>query len=83
MNNNQTPEQRMRFVFMSVGAINALIGAAILLIYFGLLPINIPYMDIPNWVVGILGATWLFSGVGVTACAAIRVRSRQNGSSTK
>ena len=34
MNNNQSPEQRLRLIFMSVGAINALLGAAIVLIYF-------------------------------------------------
>jgi hypothetical protein len=58
---------------MSVGALNALLGAAIMLIYFGLLPINIPYFNIPNWVIGILGVTWFFSGVGVVALASMRV----------
>lgn len=73
MNNNQSPEQRLRLIFMSVGAINALLGAAIVLIYFGLLPINISYLNIPNWVIGILGATWFLSGVGVVAFAEMRV----------
>jgi len=73
MNNNQSPEQRLRLIFMSVGAINALLGAAIMLIYFELLPINISYLSIPNWVIGILGATWFLSGVGVVAFAAMRV----------
>ena len=69
MDNNQTPEQRMHWIFMSIGAINALLGAAIMLIYFGLLPVDIPYLDIPNWVIGILGVTWFLSGVGVVAFA--------------
>ena len=73
MDNHQTPEQRMRLIFMSVGALNALLGAAILLIYFGLLPIDVLYLDIPNWVIGVLGATWFLSGVGVVAFAAMRV----------
>ena len=73
MGHNQTPEQRMHLIFMSVGAINALLGAAILSIYFGLLPINISYLNIPNWIIGILGATWFLSGVGVVAFAAMRV----------
>ena len=42
MDDNQTPEQRMRLIFMSVGAVNALLGAAIMSIYFGLLPLEIP-----------------------------------------
>ena len=73
MNDNQTPEQRIRLIFMSIGAINALIGAVIILIYFGLLPIDISYPAIPNWVIGVLGATWFLSGVGVVAFAAMRV----------
>ena len=73
MNSNQSPEQRLRLIFMSVGAINALLGAAITLIYFGLLPIDSSSLDIPNWVIGILGATWFLSGVGVVGFAAIRV----------
>jgi len=73
MDNNQSPEQRIRLIFMSVGAINALLGAAIMLVYFGLLPINISYLGIPNWIIGILGITWFLSGVGVVAFAAMRV----------
>ena len=73
MDNNQTPEQRIRLIFMSIGAINALIGAAIMLVYSGILPINISHLNIPNWVIGVLGATWFLSGVGVVAFAAIRV----------
>ena len=68
MNNHQTPEQKLHLI-MSVGAVNAVVGAAIMLIYFGLLPINIPDFNIPNWVFGILGVTWFLSGVGVVAFA--------------
>ena len=73
MNNNQTPEQRLHLIFMSVGAINALLGVAITLIYFGLLPVDISTLDIPNWFIGILGVTWFLSGVAVVAFAATRV----------
>ncbi|MEO5887099.1 MAG: hypothetical protein ABIQ77_05490 [Anaerolineales bacterium] len=72
MDTNQTPEQRMRLIIMSVGAINALLGAVIVSIYFGLLPIDISYLDIPNWVIGVLGLTWFLSGVGVVAFTAMR-----------
>ena len=74
MDNNQTPEQKLYAMFMSVGALNALLGAAILLIYFDLFPINIPYFNLPNWVIGVLGVTWFFSGVGVVAFTSMRVR---------
>ena len=72
MDNNRSPEQRMHLIFMSVGAVNALIGAAIMLIYFGLLPFDISYLNIPNFIIGILGITWFLSGVGVVAFAAMR-----------
>ena len=70
MDNNLSPEQRMRLIVMSVGAINVLLGVAITLIYLGLLPVNISYLDIPNRVVGIIGATWLLTGISVVAFAA-------------
>jgi hypothetical protein len=72
MDNNQTPEQKLHLI-MSVGALNALLGAAIMLIYLGLLPVKISYFNVPDWVIGILGVTWLLSGVGVVAFAAMRV----------
>jgi hypothetical protein len=73
MDNNQTPEQRLHLIFMSAGALNTLLGAAIMLIYFGLLPVESSYFNIPNWVIGVLGVTWFLSGVGVVAFAAVRV----------
>jgi hypothetical protein len=73
MDNNQTPEQRLQLISMSVGALNALLGAAIILIYLGLLPISVPYFSIPHFVIGVLGVTWFLSGVGVVAFAAMRV----------
>jgi hypothetical protein len=73
MDDNQTPEQTLHLIFMSVGALNALLGAAIMMVYFGLLPNNIPDFNIPYWVIGILGITWFLSGVGVVAFSARRV----------
>jgi hypothetical protein len=73
MDNNHTPEQRMRLIIMSIGAIKALLGAAITLIYFGLLPVDNLYLDIPNWVIRILGITWFLSGVGVVVFAGMHI----------
>ena len=70
MDNNLSFDQRMCLIMMSVGAINALLGAEIMLIYFGLLPVNISYLHIPNWTIGIIGATWLLTGISVVAFAA-------------
>jgi hypothetical protein len=75
MANNRTPESSVLLIIMSVGALNALLGTAIVSIYFGLLPINIPYFNVPNWVMGLLGITWFLSGIGVVAFAAMRVEN--------
>ena len=51
-----------RTVFMISGAMDALLGAIALLIYFGVLPID---LDIPRSVLGIIGGILFFSGVAV------------------
>ncbi|MBL8050983.1 MAG: hypothetical protein JNM46_07150, partial [Anaerolineales bacterium] len=51
-----------RTVFMISGAMDAMLGAIALLIYFGVIPIDI---DIPRIVIGIIGGILLFSGVAV------------------
>jgi ABC-type branched-subunit amino acid transport system permease subunit len=51
-----------RTVFMISGAMDALLGGVALLIYFGVIPID---LDIPRWVIGIIGGVLFFSGVVV------------------
>ncbi|MBL8092399.1 MAG: hypothetical protein JNJ43_18850, partial [Anaerolineales bacterium] len=51
-----------RTVFMISGAMDAMLGAIALLIYFGVIPIDI---DIPRIVIGIIGGILFFSGVAV------------------
>jgi len=51
-----------RIVFMLSGAMDALLGAIALLIYFGVIPID---LDIPRWIIGIIGGVLFFSGVAV------------------
>ena len=53
-----------RTVFMISGAIDALLGAIGLLIYFGVLPID---LGISRTIIGILGGILFFSGVTVMA----------------
>lgn len=55
MDNKQT-------VFMISGAMDALLGAIALLIYFGVIPLD---LDIPRWIIGIVGGILFFSGVAV------------------
>lgn len=51
-----------RTVFMISGAMDALLGAIALLIYFGVIPLD---LDIPRWIIGIVGGILFFSGVAV------------------
>ncbi|MFN3491756.1 MAG: hypothetical protein ACK40V_06005 [Anaerolineales bacterium] len=51
-----------RTVFMLSGAMDALLGGVALLIYFGVLPVD---LDIPRIVMGIIGGILFFSGVAV------------------
>lgn len=51
-----------RTVFMISGAMDALLGGVALLIYFGVIPID---LDIPRWIIGIIGGVLFFSGVAV------------------
>ena len=62
---NDQPNKRM--VFIIAGIVDSLIGGAILLIYFGLLPINISGLGIPRWVIGLVGGIWFLLAVGVLA----------------
>ncbi|HCB02354.1 MAG TPA: hypothetical protein DEP19_08230 [Anaerolineae bacterium] len=51
-----------RTVFMISGGLDALLGAIALLIYFDVLPID---LDIPRWIIGVIGGILFFSGVAV------------------
>jgi ABC-type multidrug transport system permease subunit len=56
---NQNTKQT---VFMISSAMDALLGVIALLIYFGVIPLD---LDIPRWIIGIIGGILFFSGVAV------------------
>ena len=59
MDNNQ------RLILMLSGAFDSLLGAGILLIYFGLLPVDVSGWGIPRWMFALVGGTLFFSGIAV------------------
>jgi hypothetical protein len=61
------PQQNRRMIFIIVGIVDAVLSGALLLIYFGLLPIDISEWGIPRWVVGIIGGVWFLSAIGLVA----------------
>lgn len=58
-------ENKKRLILMLAGAMDALIGGAALLIYFGILPLDISGWDIPRWVIGLSGAVLFFPGLAI------------------
>lgn len=54
-----------RTMLIIVSAVDAFLGAGILLIYFGLIPIDISGWGIPRWVVGVVGGVWFFSAFAI------------------
>ncbi len=61
----KSPQAQKRMMLMAAGAIDALLGGVTLLVYFRILPVDISGWDIPRWLLGLLGAVWFFSGLGV------------------
>lgn len=53
-------ENNKRLILMYAGAMDMLIGGIALLIYFGILPIDVASWDIPRWVVGLIGSILFF-----------------------
>lgn len=55
MNNKRT-------IFMISGGMDALLGAIALMMYFGIIPVD---LDIPGWIIGVFGGVLFFSGLGI------------------
>jgi branched-subunit amino acid ABC-type transport system permease component len=67
------PNRNKRIVFMLSGAIDALIGAVILLIGFGFLPVDIADYGLPSWVVILVGAFMFIMGAWMAAYNYLRL----------
>lgn len=52
---------------MLSGAFDSLLGAVALLVYFGILPVDISGWGIPRWGIGLAGGVLFFSGIAVFA----------------
>lgn len=60
---NFQPNKRILLIIVS--AVDALLSGIVLLIYFGLLPIDISGWGIPSWVIGLVGGLWFVSAFAV------------------
>jgi hypothetical protein len=61
------PNRNKRIVFILSGATDALIGAVILLIGFGFLPLDITDYGLPAWLVILVGAFMFIMGAWMAA----------------
>jgi integral membrane sensor domain MASE1 len=58
-------ENNKRLVFMLSGGMDSLLGALALLIYFGILPVDISSWGVPRWALGLIGGVLFFSGIAI------------------
>lgn len=70
-------QQNKRMLLIIVGLVDAVISGAILLLYFGLLPIDISEWGIPRWVIGVIGAVWFLAAIGFLAYQLTRTESSE------
>ena len=61
------PQPNKRMIFIIVGIVDAILSGVILLIYFGLLPIDISELGVPRWVIGVIGGVWFLAAIGFLA----------------
>ncbi len=54
-----------RTAFIIASAIDVFLSSSVLLVYFGLLPIDIANWGIPRWVIGLVGGVWFVGAVAV------------------
>ena len=59
------PQPNKRTILIIVSAVDAALSGIVLLIYFGLLPIDISSWGIPRWVIGLVGGVWFVSALAV------------------
>jgi ABC-type branched-subunit amino acid transport system permease subunit len=65
--NNMSPNKTRRLAFIISGATDALIGAILLLMGFGLLPLEVTDYGFENWHALLLGGALFIIGIWVVA----------------
>jgi hypothetical protein len=67
MKANMNPQPNKRMILIIVGIVDAILSGVILLLYFGLLPIDISELGVPRWLIGVIGGLWFLSAIGFLA----------------
>ena len=58
----QSSQNKKRFILLLAGLIDSLLGGAVILLYFEILPFDLSSLGIPRWVVGLVGGLWFLTG---------------------
>lgn len=56
-----------RTLFIIASGIDAILSGIILLIYFGLFPVDISSWGIPRWALGLVGGVWFVASIAILA----------------
>lgn len=56
-----------RMALMIASAMDVVISGLVLLIYFGVVPIDISSWGIPRWLIGVIGGVWFLLSIGILA----------------
>jgi len=62
-NMNEIPSKRTILIIAS--GLDLILSAIVLLIYFGLFPVDISGLGIPRWVIGLVGGAWFAGSLAV------------------
>jgi hypothetical protein len=62
---NPNDPHAKRKIIILVSALDMVLAGTILLIYFGLLPIDLSSWNIPRWLIGVIGGVWFLGAFAV------------------
>jgi hypothetical protein len=62
MNDQPTPTERTRTILLLTGLFDCTAGAVLLLIWIGLLPVDLARFGIEKWMAGVVGAALFIPG---------------------
>ncbi len=60
-------QHNKRTVFILASGIDAILSGIVLLIYFGLFPVDISSWGIPRWMIGLVGGVWFIGSIAMLA----------------
>ena len=61
------PQPNKRMILIIVGIVDSVLSGIVLLIYFGVLPLDISELGVPRWVIGLIGGVWFLGAIGFLA----------------